>query len=76
MSPYFKLSMGTIIAICVLVVLFLTGCASKPYTGPVSKMPPCYIQGEKGIWFSDNGGQSYRCISNRDLQYWRQRMGL
>lgn len=74
MSPYFKLAMSVLI--CAAIVLFFASCATRVHSGPVAKLPPCYIMGERGIWFSGDGGRSYRCISKFALEEWRKRNGL
>jgi hypothetical protein len=60
---------------CAALLLFVTACAHRSYTGAVSKMPPCYINGQKGVWLSVDSGP-YRCLSQLEWMRWRARMGL
>ena len=69
-SPLFT----SAIAVISLVVLafLLTSCATSTYK---PSMPPCYINGQKGVWASTNSGESYRCVSQLETARWLERMG-
>jgi hypothetical protein len=54
--------------ICQLTVLAILGCASN--AGKQPKMPPCVIDGQRGVWVSTNAGESYRCVRMVEFQNW------
>lgn len=64
MTPPFKLALGSLLAICALVVLLLPGCAGIPDAIQQPKVKPCEV------WVNDV------CLSQVEFQRWRQRMGL
>jgi hypothetical protein len=60
-----------ITAICLISLLPILGCASiEPNPARQPSMPPCVIQGERGVWISTNGGESYRCVHRAVFENW------